>query len=250
VNGLSKFRSASILIVPLLVLSACGGGGADNDATSDPDNAATAEVDPADQNIADESLLVLKDFPPGWEAADAEQEDGTSRQQKEKIAECVGVDYGELYDFGAKALSQNFTSEYDETVSSKVPVAADEATMKRAFEIGASAEFRKCSAEGVSDVAAANLKESGQNAKIGKVTVNEMSFDSFGDEINAFRVTVPIAVQGLEVEATADIIQVRVGRASVVIQSNGVGNSLTSSELSEYVEKAVERLTQALEAAA
>jgi len=207
VNRLSKLRSASILIVPLLVLSACGGGGAENDATSDPDNAATIEVDPADQKIAEESLLVLKDFPSGWEAADAEQEDDTDRQQKEKIAKCAGVDYGELYDLGAKAQSQDFTSEYDETVSSTASLAADESTMKRAIEIGASAEFRKCSAEGVSDAAAANLKESGEDAKIGKVTVNELSFDSFGDEINAFRVTVPITVQGFEVEATADIIQ-------------------------------------------
>ena len=232
-------------------------GGCSSDSTGDTpidgeasqsaeDDGGSDEPDPRDQAIADAALLTLKDFPAGWEAASPEG-DEDDREGQEKIAECVGVEYDELYDdTNAEATSPDFTNDMDEEVSVEVSV-GDEDRAKRAFEIAAQPEFRECLAEGMNDEIQANADEDGANGvEVGDATLNELSFPALGDESLAFRMTIPISASGMDFDAVIDFVGVRVGRAQTQLTSFGVGTQLPTDEFVRYTKLAVKRLESEL----
>lgn len=212
--------------------------------SSDPAGSAptqeATEVGPADQAIADAALLTLQDFPPGWEAAPAD--DTEDEESQREIAECVGVDYEDLYgDQFAEAESPDFTSENDEEVSNMVSLAVDEQQAADSFEIAARPEFSEC----VVDSLTASVEED-DDVEVGEITINQLSFGSYGDQTLAFRMTIPLSAEGISIEATGDVVIVRIGRATTQVRSFGVGSSLSADDLARYVDVAVRRLTEEL----
>ena len=181
-----------------------------------------AAADADNMPIAEASLLTLDDFPSGWEAVPTnEADEQDSEKSREAIAECMGVDYEALYSDGSgRAQSPDFTSEYDEEVSVSVTVYDDVASAEEPFDLGSSAEFRDCSADVAGESIEEAADEAGEDAEIGDISLNEISFDDFGDETSAFRATIPISVQGFEVEALLDAVFVRVDRAIISISSS------------------------------
>lgn len=224
-----------------LALSGCGGG-------DDGSARETAAPNAANMPVAEASLLTLGDFPSGWEAVPADEADQQDTEEsREAIVSCMGVEYEELYSDGSgRADSPDFTSEFDEVVSVSVTVYDEVADAEAPFELGASAEFRDCSA----DVAAESIQraadESGEDAEIGDISLNEISFDKFGDSTSAFRATIPIAVSGFEVEAVIDAVFIRVDRAIIAISSSGVGSSISTDEFEGYVQIVTDRLSTEL----
>jgi hypothetical protein len=262
------------LVVPLMagifVLSACGGG--DNDdaggggdggqsqvasepADRDSDTPAgqptitpedDSAPDPADQAIAEAALLTLQDFPVGWEAAPGEKDDD-DRAGRESIAECVGVEYDQLYDdANTEADSPTFTSENDSEVDHSVSLAGDEADMTEAFEIASTPEFRECAAESVREAVAKSSEDSGDDVSVGQISLNELSVGSFGDQTVAYRVTIPIEAEGFSLEAKLEVAIVRVGRAQSNITATSFGSGISTEELAEFVQTATQRLQKAL----
>lgn len=246
--------------IPLVLLGACGGDDEGNDDADAPDTSSTApgtpsesasptEVDPGDQAIAEAALLTLQDFPPGWEASPADEEDDDARENREFIATCMGVDYDDLYnDSNAKADSPDFTSENDEELSVSVQVDSSEESMATAFELASRPEYRECVAEGLSDILEEQAEEADEDVEIGELTLNELSAGSFGDDTVAFRATVPMEVQGFNLDVTMEFVVVRVGRAQTGLTTLGVGSNLSTEEFIGYVELAVKRLEDALAA--
>lgn len=246
----------TLLITAVLALGGCSSDSADADApesdapqaTSDNggDTGAPSEPDPQDQRIAEAALLTLKDFPAGWEAVAPEDEDD-ERAGQEKIAECVGVEYDDLYDdTNAEATSPDFTNELEEELSVTVSV-GDEDRSERAFEIATRPEFRECLAEGMNDEIKANAEaDSSKGVEVGDVSVNELSFPSLGDESLAFRMTIPISASGLDLDAVIDFVGVRVGRAQTHLTSFGVGTQLSTDEFVRYARLAANRLESKL----
>lgn len=260
-------RSVSETLVSLaalvLVLVGCGAdsGDHDNDGGTDkspglesnvqqPEDdpeptAEVPEVDPADQAIAEAAVLTLQDFPPGWESTPTDDDD--DRKGRENIATCVGVEYDDLYrDSNANAKSPDFKSEGDDEVSSSVTVDRDEGWMIDAFEIASRPKFRECVVDGIVETVEASVAESGEDVEVGAITINEMSFGSFGDETLAFRMTIPLDVSGFSFEAKGDFVVVRVGRAQTSASSFSLGSGLSTEEFTGYVDLAVQRLTEAL----
>lgn len=252
-----RFLASFAAIAILLAGCGDGGDGGGGDATgadgaeqadqSPAEASDAAEVDPADQAIAEDALLTLQDFPAGWEAAPSDDDD--DREGREEIAACVGVEYEELYGgTTAEASSPDFTSEHDEQVSVAVKVDPDESSMAHAFEIGARPEFRECMAENIAKAVDESLAESGEDAEIGDISINQMSFGSYGDETLAFRMTIPMTAQGFNIDVITEIAIVRIGRAQVNLTSFGVGSTISTSEFTEYVELAAARLEESLAA--
>lgn len=261
------------LVVPLVTglffLTACGGNG--DSGPDDRDLSASAEANPsegsssepatetaspaptepavdveADKAVAEAALLTLQDFPAGWEAAPPDEGDEDDRSSREDIADCVGVDYDQLYDEeNVEANSPTFTAENDNEVEHKVSLAADEADMVEVFEIAGSAKFLECAGQSVKD-AIADAAEDG--VSFGDVTVNQLSVGSFGDETLAYRVTVPVEAEGLSFDLKLETAIVRVGRGQVNITTTSLFSEVPTSELAGYVDVATKRLQETLNA--
>lgn len=239
-------KISGFLLTLALCLTACSGGDKEprdqDEAESSQSPSATPNA--ADQAIAEDALLVLEDFPAGWQAQTSDDE---SELNKHEIAECIGVEYDELYDdSSADAESRTFISPEDVEVDHEIDIAADEAWATTAFEIASGDAFRACVAEEMEKVLIKAFEEEEGDVELGELAVNEMSFDSFGDATTALRVTIPFETQGFSLEATLDIVAVRVGRGQSVVTVSATGSGLDSDELAELVALGSERLEQSL----
>ncbi|MBS4752242.1 hypothetical protein KG112_05395 [Nocardioides sp. zg-ZUI104] len=251
-----------LLLLPVLALTACsgsdeaaspGGDGAQSQSSPNPsetsDPTAPASPSPADIALAEAALLTLSDFPAGWESVPQPEEDGDDTKEREKIANCVGVSYDTLYsDANAEAESPDFTNEDDETVSVRVVVDTDESTTIENFGIVASPKYRECVSKYMGEAVEESMNDQ-KDGKVGNLSLNEVSLGNHGDQTVAFRVTIPIEVQGFNLEATGDFALVRVGRALTNVSGMrfDVG-SMTTDDFVKFVETATKRLQAALTA--
>jgi hypothetical protein len=243
-------KIAAVLLALVFFLPSCGGDDGEDTSGETKENksseSTTPEPDPADQAIAESSLLTLQDFPAGWEAEPADDDEDSSLD-KDALAECVGVEYDELYDdSAAEAESRTFISPQDEEIDHEVGIASDEEWTRSVFEITSGDKWRNCVAEQMQSSIADAVKKEDKDAKVGDVTVNEMGFESFGDETTAMRVTIPLEVNNFNIEASLDFVAVRVGRAMMIVTASSVGTGLSADELAEFVDIAVKRLDQEL----
>ncbi|WP_235737740.1 hypothetical protein [Nocardioides alcanivorans] len=206
-----------------------------------------ADVEPnfEDQKIAETALLQLSDFPAGWEAQPAKDEDDDDDEGKKEIATCVGVPYDQLYDdSNATANSPDFTSPDDVEISNTVGVAGDETWLAEAFEVTSRPEYRNCMAKSMQKVMEDGAED--EDLELGEVTVNELSFEQHGDESVAFRVTMPIESSGFSFEYVGDFVIVRIGRGQVVTTAFSLGGTVDAEDLNGYVQLGVSRLQDAL----
>lgn len=242
-------------VVPLSLLAAvlvgCGGddegkASPDDRTSSAPSPTASATPDPAELAIAESAVLTLDDFPAGWQAKDADEQSEDDLRSRRRVAECVGVDYDDLYITTAEARvdSQDFVSEDDDELSNTVSVTTDEERAASSFAILAGEKYRACALDEVRT----NMKELAEeeDVEVGEASLNEISFDDYGDETTAFRVTLPIRAEGTSVEFYLDFVAVRVGRAATTVSVQSSYTAFDSAELSEYVRITTDRLERAL----
>jgi hypothetical protein len=241
------------LIAATLAFTFTGCGGSSGDANSKKPSDAQTSSSPtanpsnaADQAIAEDSVLVLSDFPSGWEGkvSDSDDEDATDR----RIAKCAGFDYETYYKSNSgDAESKDFTSSDDETISNEVTLQADETHAASSFDIASGDKFRECFEKEAQRYIEKAAKDEGEkDFKIGKATINELSFDSFGDESVAYRLTIPVSGQGMDVDIYTDYIVIRVGRAETVVVAQSTFSPFDVDELTKYARVATDRLTARL----
>jgi hypothetical protein len=245
-------KLALALVSVALVAVGCGGDDEQgDDAKSDPTSVRETEdpedepsPDPADQAIADASLLSLDDFPPGWES-ESDDSDDDSEESQQRIADCVGVEFEVLYGSSAEAESPNFVSSDDVEISNIVKLASDEEAAARAFDIASGPEFGECMAAELTDV----IKEAAadeDDIAVGEPSLNEMSFGDYGDGTLAYRLTIPMETQGLSVEVVGDFVVVRVGRAQTTLSVLSFGSPYDVEALGELTRIATDRLAREL----
>lgn len=244
----------AVLFVLAVLLTGCGREDEAAD-SSRPDEGGQSEAEndddvqapsPADQAVAEAALLTLDDFPAGWEAQPADEDEEDEETQR-RIAECVGVAYEDLYqgDSSATADSQKFVSTDDSEVSNSVNVGADEDWAANAFEIASRPEFRECTIDETRKAIDEAAEE--EDLEVGELSLNEISFDDYGDDTLAFRLTIPLEVQGLSLEATGDFVLVRVGRALTTVTTFSTETPFDVETLSEFTRIATDRLTEELQ---
>ncbi|WP_218237011.1 hypothetical protein [Nocardioides daeguensis] len=191
--------------------------------------------------------MKLADFPAGWQAVPKDDEDDDEATEK-RIAECVGVDHGDLYGDEPSAESPEFTNEDEETISSKVVVMASADEASDGLGIVASETYRTC----ISGEVATSVEESikGEGASVGEISLNEVSVGQHGDEVTAFRVEIPFELNGFEATAALDFAIVRVDRALVQLTGYRISvGSLTTDDYVTYLDLATKRTQTALKAA-
>lgn len=244
-------KKLPVVLLALAFAAAACGGGPDAKSAEKPSRSKPTTASPtanpsnrADQAIADGSVLTLADFPAGWEAkkSDGDKDEAENR----RIAECTAVSYDELYGgTSGDADSKDFTSSDDDTISNSVTVSPDEATTIKAFEISSGDKFLSC----VEDELQKYLEKEAakeDDITVGDATVNQMSFDQFGDQTLAFKVTIPMKSQGIGIDVIGEFVHVRVGRASSLITAQSSVTPFDLDELTKLVRVSTDRLSAKL----
>jgi hypothetical protein len=190
------------LLALLLVSFAVGCGGSDDDeprATATPTATASPTVTPAadDEIAAEFATLKLEDFPAGW----TETEDPENLESRCKDVEAAK----ELA--SARANSSRFNQGQTTLVQNAIYVFEVEATAQEAFGMVSGEDTQACYSEAVTGAFAGQA-----GIETGEPETAPLEVAAVGDEHAAARVTIPIADQGLEVNATIDLVFVRAGR--------------------------------------
>jgi hypothetical protein len=223
----------------VVLLPACGGGGDDAAQPPAPPASSTSTAGPATDTapaaprlstseatrIANAMLLRLSDFPTGWRAGPADEEEG-----------CAGVGkLSDRYDVLAKAKSKDFASGNATSASSSAGVVADSETARAALNyLEASIQsdaFRDCLNDYLGE-------QNDEDVTFGKVEIAQVSFPVLGDRSSAWEVVVPVEARGLSVTAYVDVVYIRARSALSVIVFSDVFSPF-DTEMRERLARAV-----------
>lgn len=241
--------------IPVLFMVVVASCGDDDDAqpsnTTESEPRATSSGSEAsraeDLAIAESAVLMIEDFPPGWEEGPVEPP-SDNPEVEAGIAECLGVPVDELYPDNPQATSPTFTSPQDEEVSSWVTVTPSPEDAQQALERLSGDAVPGCYAQAAEGLVMQSMLSSDdvlEGLNIGDVTFNRLSTDRIGDESIAFRTTIPFEYQGFESQAELDIVLARVGRVGINMSFQSAGTSFDSEEARQLTEAVVARVETA-----
>jgi hypothetical protein len=199
---------------------ACGG---DDEERSTP--APTAN--PAEQEIADAVLLRLADFPTGWAETPDDEESGAF--DKCNVDSAPGItaraETGEFSEGSLDSMSQ----------SAAVFETADQANAS----IDRVPALAECM---VAEAKSGALDD--DDARVTDATFSRVSFPSFGDRTESYRVSIEIQQKGGDASADfhIDVIYVVEGRVITAVFGFGVFSPFSSSMLEEMVGVVADRM--------
>ncbi len=214
-------------------------------ATTPPTEPATTVEGQAEANAA---LLVLSDFPTGWTEEPEEEPTAQELDYQAQIAECAGGS-GNLFDLGGpRAQTPDFVGPDDQRVEQSVTIvdaAIAEDFIARFTAPGVDTCIRDAARAFVAESieSPADPSESLPGAvQIGDVTIGDVLLPPAGDELVAYRVTVPLTVSGVDVDAFVDVVVVRSGGSLSGFTFQSVFEPFPADEVDHYVDVVVERL--------
>ena len=246
-----RARAMAIVLVVAALASACGG---DDDESAPKGTATTPPTQnvAADRAVAEQAVLRLSDFPPGWQAQPHE-ESPDDPDLTRQLSECLRVDLalleGEAGD--ASADSPDFESPNDQEVQSSVGLAPTSAKAQELFAVFERPETPGCLSRAVSQSIETELKKPmpGQQARpevtVGQVSVNRASFPTIGDRTVAFRLTVPVQALGRALNVYADMVVALRGRAGTMLTFTDVGTPFPTDQAQKLTKTVVDRLPAA-----
>jgi hypothetical protein len=228
-------RKVAAVAAAVVLLAAVAGVAVTQDGDAGPDVTASLQVDPEDQAIADAAVLTPADMPSGWEAAPPEVEARWRAEAEDldrAMADCLGADVSELEDDSPSAQSAfvNAEEENDERVVSKVTAFATESEARAVTDRFRGDAAQHCYAAGIEQQIAEGAGDGvtlltgrtlpGDEVEVGESTVAELYWEflqggywkTVTDDSVALRVTVPLSVDGVDVDVSADVAFVRKGR--------------------------------------
>jgi hypothetical protein len=204
-----------------------------------------------DKAAAQAALLTLADFPAGWSEIPAEVESDDDEDVGREVAACVGVEGDKLFDVGGAEASTGDFSDPEEnvTISEQVGIAAtaDEAAAQlAALEApGVTACIQDVFRAFVADLIenpetpADSLPE---GASVGEVTWGRLNVAPVGDQLVAYRVTMPISMEGITIDFYLDIVLARQGRSMANLYFESIFDPYPTEDLDRFVALAVSRL--------
>jgi hypothetical protein len=203
-----------------------------------------------EQAAADAALLVLSDFPTGWtEEIEAKPTDQDLAYQA-SMAACADGTGDNLLDLGGpSARTSDFVGPDDQRVEQTVTVvdpAAAEDLMARFVAPGVDTCFRDAIVEFTTEQfgSADDPTQSTADAvTVGDVVIGEVLLPPAGDELAAYRVTLPLTVSGIDVEAFVDIVIVRSGGTVSGFTFQSVFEPFPAEDVEHYIDVVVERMT-------
>jgi hypothetical protein len=239
-------RATAILTVSGAGLACLiGGGSALATAMPLPTEPATTVEGQAEATSA---LLVLADFPTGWAEEIEEQPTDQELAYQAQVAECAGGS-GNLFDLGGpRAQTHDFIGPDDQRVEQSVTIvdpAIAEDFIARFSAPGVDTCIRDAARAFVAESfeSPADPSESRPGAvQIGDVTIGDVLLPPAGDELVAYRVTVPLTVSGVDVDVFVDVVVVRSGGSLSGFTFQSVFEPFPADEVEHYIAVAVERL--------
>jgi hypothetical protein len=225
-----------------LASASCGG----SSRSPSPTAAAGAHAS-ADKASAVASALVLRDLPKGW-VAKADNGTDRSAEQEAATASCLGVPTAELSSHTpASSGTVAFSSpDGNRTISSTVTYLADANAAHARFLVIDGPNVPGCMGKALADVLEKALTTSRGGSvpsgmQLGTPTFHEIPFANVGDETVAYRFELPVALSGGTLRLGADLVFVRVGRASVNLAFETTSSSLTLQEEQRYAQVIADR---------
>ncbi len=218
-----------LLVVTVLVLGLTAGCSDESDPSAADGTTSTAAPSSeddrspdelaADQAAAEEIVLTLDDFDPGWEASPAEEDRIEQHEMEAAVSDCLEVGRDVLYPDNPSADSPDFAFPDDEGVTATVSYAASVEAAEQGMERINDEDLPACFAQTISDVIEAAIRNSEgpppDDMEIGEPTFNPISFASLGDDTVAYRATISFSTSGMNVSYYLDVVLVRVGRVEV-----------------------------------
>jgi hypothetical protein len=244
-------------VAALIALTAAACGGDDDDdgsgsGTTEPAGGQGAEDDPrteserqADEDAAEAMLLTLDDFPAGWQEGetDEDEEEEEFEELQADLADCLGVDPDELNPDNPTATSPSFTSPDDEEVSVEVNFTASTEAANRGFELLNDDATPGCYGEALQAVIEETAAQEGlpEGVEFGDTTFNRLSFDRLGDDSLAFRITLPVSAEGVDVDLFFDVVFARVGRIAIEGSFQSVFAPFDEEQAAELMRTVIDR---------
>jgi hypothetical protein len=236
-------RRAAAITILCLSLSACGGDG-EGDGGAEGNDFQVA-IEPEAQEQAESLLLTLADFPDGWRAGPADEED---EEREAAFRECVGVDYSAFTKVG-EARSDAFAMGETAQASSEADV-LESAGMAEA----ALAEFTRGFRD--DEASACMLEYLGEleddQVEVTQAEVGELSFTPPAgvDDASAFQAVITVEgnpgteAAGVSVDAYVDFVLLREGAATVAVTAQDVVTPFDPALRDELIAAVAERLTE------
>ena len=220
-------RARTAVILLAAVLSAACGDDGDDDVGSGDGSTTTASTDDgstvdtaADQQAAEDAILVLSDMPSDWVDTDDDADDAPDDADvasEAVLADCFGLDpsivEGDETDGEPTADSEFESPEGDLSVSSDVQVNPSASEGEDAMAALKGDDAAACFRDGFEAFVEASDVEG-----VGAVSVERLEFEPVGDQIVAFRITIPIETDEGTVVLLTDAVYATKGRASVSME--------------------------------
>jgi hypothetical protein len=150
---------------------------------------------------------------------------------------------------GNKASSPDFADSNGDTASNDVRYRGSTADASAEFIVLQDPKLPTCLQTAVTEVIHYSLEHPTDPSStvpadltIGKSTVAQMSFPSYGDQSIAYRVTIPISYKGLSPSFYLDVVGVRKGRATTGLYFQGEVTPFDSSMEQQLTALTVSRL--------
>jgi hypothetical protein len=201
-----------------------------------------------EQAAAEAALLVLSDFPTGWTEEAEEEPTEQELAYQAAIAECAGGT-GNLIDLGGpRAQTPDFVGSDDQRVEQSVTI-VDPAVAEDFMARFAAPGVEECFGDAVATFVAESVASQDDPSQtlpgdvtIGDVTIGEVLVEPAGDDVVAYRVTLPMSVSGLELDAYVDIVAVRSGGSIAGLTFQSLFEPFPAEDVEHYIDLAVERL--------
>jgi hypothetical protein len=246
----ARFRLVVAAVCAGILFAGCSSGNKPSGLSASTSAKTSASNDPRsrterdnDTKLAEGVLLRLADFPAGWQA-DTTKNDTSDDDTGAKVDACLGRTTRRD---NPKAESPNFISSNGDTVSERIAVLSSVDAAQAEIDIQRQPNAPGCyqaAMKSVAEKVLADNKDEMKGAKIGDVSVNELSFAKVGDDRIAFRVTVPIASKEVNVSLYFDVVSVRVGRIGVSMFFQSTLSPFDVDEAETLVTSALAKVSQ------
>jgi hypothetical protein len=227
--------SVGVVALLLAVSAACGGDGDGGGGEREAERA----IEESAQERAEGVVLQLSDFPDGWRASPAEEDD----DREEEFRECVGVDFSTVTIIG-EAQSDDFAQDSAEA-SSNAAVFETEADATTSFEELASGMGSGSANECLQDF----LEEAvDPDVEVENVDLGELSFTppSGVDDSRAWQLAIEASsseAEGLSATVYFDVIDLRAGDVVARVQAIDVLSPFDPELRDELVDAVAGRMT-------
>ena len=216
-------------------------------ATTPPTDPGTTVVS-EEQAAAEAALLVLSDFPAGWTEEPEDEPTEAELAYQARVAECAGGTDNLLELGGPRAQSPDFVGPDEQRVEQSITI-VDPAVAEDFMVRFSAPGVEECFGDAVRSFVAENFSSPDDPSQtlpgdvtIGDVTIGELLLEPAGDELIAYRVTLPMTVSDLELDTYVDIVVVRSGGSLAGLTLQSLFEPFPAEDAEQYINLAAERL--------